>query len=79
MTGARTTQRTATCLSDRLGAALTSNPHLSGRTLGYETDAGLVVLTGTVNTFYQKQMAQEAIRRVDGVEGIDNRLEVDWG
>ena len=71
-------QRTAKCLADRLGAALTSNPHLTGRKLDYETDSGFVVLTGTVNSFFQKQMAQEAIRRVDGVEKIENRLKVDW-
>ena len=56
----------------------TSSPHLSGRKLDYEADSGVVVLTGKVNSYFQKQMAQEAIRRVDGVELIDNRLEVDW-
>jgi osmotically-inducible protein OsmY len=66
------------CLHDRLDEALTSNPHLFGRKLGFETEAGLVVLKGTVNSFFQKQMAQEAIRRVDGVELIDNQLEVNW-
>ena len=68
----------ATCFSERLGQALSQNPHLLGRKLGFETDAGVVVLTGTVNSYYQKQMAQEAIRRVDGVAMIDNRLEVNW-
>ncbi len=37
-----------------------------------------MVLKGTVNSYFQKQMAQEAIRRVDGVELIDNQLEVNW-
>ena len=59
-----------------------------GAEIGYDIDAdrqrftvadsGIVVLTGKVNSFFQKQMAQEAIRRVDGVEKIDNQLEVDW-
>ncbi|MHB8973674.1 MAG: BON domain-containing protein [Pirellulaceae bacterium] len=66
------------CLHDRLGEALSSSPHLFGRKLGFEADAGTVVLRGTVNSFFQKQMAQEAIRRVDGVELIDNQLEVNW-
>ena len=65
-------------LTARLGEALTASPHLLGRKLGYEADAGIVVLTGKVNSYFQKQMAQEAIRRVDGVEQIDNQLEVDW-
>ena len=69
---------TVNCLTDRLGEALTTSPHLFGRTLDYEADSGIVVLTGKVNSFFQKQMAQEAIRRVDGVEKIDNQLEVDW-
>ena len=37
-----------------------------------------MVLKGTVNSYFQKQMAQEAIRRIDGVELIDNQLEVNW-
>ncbi|MHB0955245.1 MAG: BON domain-containing protein [Pirellulaceae bacterium] len=66
------------CLHDRLGEALSSSPHLFGRKLGFEADAGLVILKGTVKSYFQKQMAQEAIRRVDGVELIDNQLEVNW-
>ena len=71
-------QSTAHCLTDQLTEALTGNPHLSGRKLDHEADAGIVVLTGRVNSYFQKQMAQEAIRRIDGVERIDNQLEVDW-
>ena len=66
------------CLHDRLGEALSSNPHLFGRKLGLKQTQALVVLKGTVNSYFQKQMAQEAIRRVDGVELIDNQLEVNW-
>ncbi len=68
----------SSCLLDRLGEALSASPHLTGRKLGYEADAGTVVLKGIVNSYFQKQMAQEAIRRVDGVELIDNQLEVNW-
>jgi osmotically-inducible protein OsmY len=69
---------TSNCLLDRLGEALSANPHLFGHKLGYEADEGTVVLKGTVHSYFQKQMAQEAIRRVDGVELIDNQLEVNW-
>jgi hypothetical protein len=31
---------------------------------------------GVVGSFYQKQMAQETLRRIDGVGSIENRLEV---
>jgi osmotically-inducible protein OsmY len=43
-----------------------------------ETADGRVTLKGNVRSFFQKQMAQEAVRRVDGVERIDNLLEVNW-
>ena len=68
-------QFTAT-LSDRVDKALVTNPYLTGRTLRFETDGGRVILRGRVGTWYQKQMAQELIRRVEGVEVIDNCLEV---
>lgn len=67
-----------THLLDRLHEALHRNPHLFGRKLGFAADSGVVVLTGTVNSYFEKQMAQEAIRRIDGVALIDNRLQVDW-
>jgi osmotically-inducible protein OsmY len=37
-----------------------------------------VVLKGVVHSYFQKQMAQEAVRHVDGVQHIDNELEVTW-
>ncbi len=69
---------TTTSFVDRLDHALNSSPHLNGRKLRLETSSGIVVLRGRVNTYFQKQMAQEALRRVDGVQQIDNQLEVDW-
>jgi osmotically-inducible protein OsmY len=67
-----------TSLEDRVDVAITTNPYLAGRSLRFETSQGRVVLHGVVGTYYQKQMAQEAVRRIDGVEEIDNRLEVAW-
>ena len=63
-------------LADRVDHALVANPYLTGRTLRFETDGGRIILRGRVGTWYQKQMAQELIRRVEGVELIDNCLEV---
>ena len=62
--------------AEQIGNAITTNPHFSGRKLRIETEDGRVVLLGTVRSYYQKQMAQEAIRHVEGVRGIDNRLTV---
>ena len=43
-----------------------------------EAEDGRIVLKGNVKSFFQKQMAQEAVRRVDGVQQIDNLLQVNW-
>ncbi len=37
---------------------------------------GKVVLSGKVRSFYLKQLAQEILRKVDGIGSIENRLEV---
>lgn len=68
-----------TPLHDRVSTALQQNPHVSRRKLRFEADQGRVTLRGVVGTYYQKQMAQEAIRHVDGVDEISNELEVSWG
>jgi len=63
-------------LDDKVLIALERNPHLFGRCLRFETESGRVTLRGVVRSYFQKQMAQEAIRRVDGVDEICNELEV---
>jgi osmotically-inducible protein OsmY len=65
-------------LFDRIHEALTSNPHVPKLAVRVEAAEGRVVLKGCVRSFFQKQMAQEAIRRIDGVESIENLLEVNW-
>lgn len=65
-----------TTLPDRVGAAVHHNPYLNGRRLSVLPDSGRVILEGVVNSYYHKQMAQEALRRIDGVRSIDNRLQV---
>ena len=63
-------------LDDRVCTALEGNPHVARRNLRFETDQGRVTLRGVVGTYFQKQMAQEAVRHVDGVHEIANELEV---
>lgn len=63
-------------LGDQVSSALERNPYFSGRTLCFETQQGRVVLKGMVRSYFQKQMAQEAIRRLDGVREIRNELQV---
>jgi len=65
-------------LTARVANAIKKTPELARRQLRFEAKHGHVKLTGTVGTYFQKQMAQEAIRRVEGVEFIANELEVTW-
>jgi len=65
-------------LSTKVEDAISASPHLASRTLKFETEHGCVRLLGTVGSYYQKQMAQEAVRRLDGVTQIENHLEVTY-
>ncbi len=65
-------------LCQRVMHVLARSPYLPKNTLRFEAAEGRVVLRGVVKTYFQKQMAQEALRRVSGVKQIDNQVEVDW-
>lgn len=65
-------------LNQRVAMALARNPYLTSRTLQFEADEHQVTLRGEVGSFFQKQMAQEMLRGVDGVSAIRNELEVVW-
>ena len=67
-------------VEDRVSRALETSPYLSKRyRLDVTENEGRVTLDGTVRTFFQKQMAQELLRTVDGVRQINNQLKVVWG
>lgn len=65
-------------LESEVAQAIRNASHLVGHSLRYEAADGQVTIRGTVDSYFKKQMAQEAIRRVDGVEKISNLLEVSW-
>ena len=67
-----------TTLAEHVEGAIVDNPYFSSRHLRFETADGRVVLSGIVGTYFQKQMAQEIVRRIEGVREIDNCLEVCW-
>jgi len=68
-----------TCpLHEQIRSALDRSPYVSQSQVQIETSSGKVRLEGTVGTFYQKQMAQELVRRIDGVEQVVNQLQVNW-
>lgn len=65
-------------LLQRIDSAIQTSPHLSGHHVFCQEESGIVVLHGRVRSFFQKQMAQEALRKLDGVEKVINELEVEW-
>lgn len=62
----------------QIHSAVVHNPHLNHRRMHIKTKQGRVIIDGTVDSFFQKQMAQEALRGIEGVKSIENRLEVNW-
>ena len=69
----------ASLLQDRIDSAIQDSPHLAGYTLHIEMRPGRIVLRGVVRSYYQKQIAQEVVRVVDGVGRIENQLRVALG
>jgi osmotically-inducible protein OsmY len=72
--------RSATCsdVEDRAMAILEAHPHFHGRKRWVQCRCSKrrLFLTGTVPTYYLKQLAQEAVRNVDGVDQIVNQIVV---
>ncbi|MEQ8846314.1 BON domain-containing protein [Botrimarina sp.] len=58
--------------------ALQSSPYVAGARVRVEAGEGRVRLHGDVGTFFEKQMAQEVVRRIDGVQQVENLLQVAW-
>ena len=62
------------CLLGANGAGKTTTINLILNFL--EPTEGRVTLRGVVASYYAKQMAQEALRHIDGVQEIANELQV---
>lgn len=65
-------------LDEQVSTAIKGNPYLQSRKLRFETSGGNVRLHGQVTSWYQKQMAQEMLMRMEGIEQVENHLEVCW-
>lgn len=61
----------------RLAAELQMRGLFVNDGLSCEYCEGVVVLRGRVYSFHEKQLAQETIRRLDGVNTVVNRLVVE--
>jgi osmotically-inducible protein OsmY len=66
-------------LHEAVTAALASSPYVAPTArVRIEAGNGKVRLHGDVGTFFEKQMAQEVVRRIDGVQHVENLLQVAW-
>ena len=63
-------------LRELVETALARSSYLTGKNLRIEVHQDDVVLRGVVRSYYQKQLAQESLRKVQGVRFIKNELEV---
>jgi osmotically-inducible protein OsmY len=66
----------AEALRERIHLTLARDPYVGKRAVRFELIDRDVLLTGSVRTYFQKQMAQESLRGIEGLGRIDNRLEV---
>ncbi len=65
-------------ISDRAGEILESHPHFRGRSQWVKCRCanGCLYLNGALPSFYLKQLAQEMLRDIDGVDLIVNQIVV---
>ena len=63
-------------LEDRVQQQLGQSPYLGVRHVNAEIRQGVLILSGSVASFFLKQMAQTAVVTVEGVESIINRIDV---
>ena len=63
-------------LEQRVRSHLEGNGSTEFRSVVVAAESGMVTLTGTVTSFYTKQLAQEFTRRVPGVNSVINLIEV---
>jgi osmotically-inducible protein OsmY len=57
-------------------ARLMSSTHLALRRVFCNYDDGVLVLRGRLNSFFHAQLAQETVRKVEGVERVVNQIEI---
>lgn len=57
-------------------AELEWDPSIDARTIGVAVENGIIALTGHVPTYADKTNAERIVKRVHGVEGVANELDV---
>lgn len=57
-------------------AELQWNPEIDQTDIAIKVNAGVVALSGFVHTFYEKHLAERAVKRISGVKAVANDIEV---
>ena len=68
--------RPPTDLAEVARSCLRTNPYPDVKSLECEYHEGVLMLRGQVSTYYYKQLAQEAVRDIQGIESIVNVVKV---
>jgi hypothetical protein len=75
--GTATPTRTpAPGLKELAEGCLRRNPYLALKNITCDCQDGVLVLRGCLPSYYLKQVAQEVVARLEGVEGIENEIQV---
>ena len=65
-------------LAEQAHNAVIHNPHLKQRQVHFQAKDGQITIEGSVQSYFEKQMAQEALRNIEGITSIENQLQVVW-
>jgi osmotically-inducible protein OsmY len=63
-------------LQELAEGCLRRNPYLALKNVSCDGQEGVLVLRGCLPSYYLKQIAQEAVARLEGVKAIDNQIQV---
>lgn len=65
-------------LLGRIDQTLRQSAQLKWHEFQVDSAEGHITVRGAVPSFYHKQVAQELIRRIEGVTRVENQLKVHW-
>jgi hypothetical protein len=67
-------------LEERAYKLLSDHPYFYGHAVDFqfETVCNVLIVRGRLPTFYLKQVLQTLLKKLDGVDRVDNRVDVVW-
>jgi hypothetical protein len=72
--------KTPNSLSHRARLAIAGHPYFRGASypIDIESFDNVLVITGRLPSFYLKQLLQSELSHLEGVQRVENRVEVDY-